>query len=50
MKGMKAVEYRIWSRTLKHRGNLEELTKIRNQLRKLRTLRPNLSTLAVFAC
>lgn len=44
MKGMKAVEYRIWSRTLKHRGNLEELTKIRNQLRKLRTLRPNLSS------
>jgi hypothetical protein len=40
MKGMKAVEYRIWSRSFnKNKGNYEELVKIREQMRKLRSIR-----------
>lgn len=40
MKGMKAVEYKIWSRSFnKNRGNYEKLIKIRDQLRKLRSVR-----------
>jgi hypothetical protein len=38
MKGMKSVEYRIWSRSYgKHKGDFIELSKIRDILRKLRT-------------
>jgi len=37
MKGMKSVEYRIWSRSyIKHKGDYESLNKIRNQVRILR--------------
>ena len=40
MKGMKAVEYKIWSRSFnKNKGNFEKLTKIREQIRKLRSVR-----------
>nr|WPM94728.1 hypothetical protein [Ceratocystis fimbriata]WPM94781.1 hypothetical protein [Ceratocystis fimbriata] len=38
MKGMKAVEYRIWCRSyVKHKGNYAKLEKVRNIIRKLRT-------------
>jgi hypothetical protein len=37
MKGMKALEYRIWSRSFnKYKGNYIELDKIRNLMRKIR--------------
>jgi len=40
MKGMKAVEYKVWSRSFnKNKGNYEKLVKIRDQLRKLRSVR-----------
>jgi len=40
MKGMKAVKYKIWSRSFnKDKGNFEKLTKIREQIRKLRSVR-----------
>jgi hypothetical protein len=40
MKGMKAVEYKIWSRSFnKDKGNFEKLIKIREQMRKLRSVR-----------
>lgn len=40
MKGMKAVEYKIWARSFnKNKGNFEKLTKIREQMRKLRSVR-----------
>jgi hypothetical protein len=42
MKGMKAVEYKIWSRSfVKARGNYESLVKIKVLLQKLRSVRPN---------
>lgn len=38
MKGMKSVEYRIWSRSFKNnKGDFEKLYKVRELLRKLRT-------------
>jgi len=38
MKGMKTVEYRIWSRSyVKHKGNFIALNKIRNSVRIMRT-------------
>lgn len=41
MKGMKAVEYKIWSRSFnKSKGSYEELFKIREQMRKLRLFKP----------
>ena len=37
MKGMKSVEYRIWSRSyIKHKGDYEKLDKIRSQVRIMR--------------
>ena len=37
MKGMKSVEYRIWSRSYnKHKGNFDKLFKIRDIIRKLK--------------
>jgi len=40
MKGMKSVEYRIWSRSFnKHKGNYSKLVKIQKLLRGLRTVR-----------
>lgn len=40
MKGMKAVEYKIWARSFnKNKGNFEKLIKIREQMRKLRSVR-----------
>ncbi len=40
MKGMKSIEYRIWSRSFnKHKGDYAELFKVRSILRKLRTIR-----------
>jgi LAGLIDADG endonuclease len=40
MKGMKAVEYKVWSRSFnKNKGNYEKLVKIRDQLRKLRSVK-----------
>jgi hypothetical protein len=40
MKGMKAVEYKIWSRSFNnYKGDYEKLFKIREQLRKLRSVR-----------
>ena len=44
MKGMKAVEYKIWSRSFnKSKGSYEELFKIREQMRKLRLFKPLVS-------
>lgn len=38
MKGMKSLEYRIWSRSyVKHKGDFLKLSKIRDNIRKLRT-------------
>jgi hypothetical protein len=40
MKGMKAVEYRIWSRSFnKHKGDYSELVKVQKVLRELRKVR-----------
>jgi hypothetical protein len=40
MKGMKGVEYRIWSRSFnKHKGNYSQLVKIQKLLRGLRTVK-----------
>jgi hypothetical protein len=44
MKGMKAVEYKIWSRSFnKSKDSYEELFKIREQIRKLRLVRAQIS-------
>ena len=44
MKGMKGVEYRIWSRSFnKYKGDYYQLVKIQKLLRKLRTVRANKS-------
>jgi Heme/copper-type cytochrome/quinol oxidases, subunit 1 len=41
-KGMKSVEYRIWARSyVKHKGNYEKLSKIREIIRNLRIIRLN---------
>lgn len=40
MKGMKALEYRIWARSfIKHKGKYEELYKTRSLMRKIRSIR-----------
>lgn len=39
MKGMKAVEYKIFARSLKYKRELTKMTKARDILRKLRTVR-----------
>jgi len=37
MKGVKSLEYKIWARSyIKHKGNLEKLSKIRYMIRKIR--------------
>jgi len=41
MKGMKAVEFRIWLRSQKHKGKYTELVAVQTLLRKLRSLRPS---------
>jgi len=42
MKGMKSVEYRIWSRSFnKHKGDFDKLYKVKELLQKLRTKRTN---------
>ncbi len=42
LKGMKSVEYRIWARSyVKHKGDYQKLSKIREIIRGLRTLRLN---------
>lgn len=40
-KGMKAVEFKIWSRSFRLKGNYEELYKIQQLLKKLRSKRLN---------
>ena len=43
MKGMKSLEYRIWSRSYtKHKGNFVALNNIRNYVRLLRLRRNTL--------
>lgn len=39
LRGMKAIEFRIWQRALKYRGNFEKLSKIQAQIQKLRSYR-----------
>lgn len=40
MKGMKALEYRIWAKSFtKYKGNFNELNKTRNLIRKIRLIR-----------
>ena len=40
MKGIKAVEYRIWARSfVKHKGKFEKLHKIREKIRVFRQIR-----------
>jgi len=42
MKGMKAVEFKIWARSfVKHRGKFKELDKIRENIRVIRKIRLN---------
>lgn len=42
MKGIKAVEFRVWARSyVKHKGNYEKLYNIRNSIRVLRKIRLN---------
>lgn len=42
MKGMKAVEFKIWARSfVKHRGKFKELHKIRENIRVIRKIRLN---------
>jgi hypothetical protein len=36
LKGMKSVEYRIWSRSFKYKNNFENLLKVQLQIRKLK--------------
>lgn len=43
MKGMKALEYRIWTRAyIKHKGEYLALNKIRQQMRKMKTIKNTL--------
>lgn len=43
MKGMKSLEFRIWQRSyVKHKGNFVELTKVRNKMRSIRSIRLNI--------
>ena len=48
MKGMKAVEFRIWARSFnkmkKGQARFEYLTRVRDQMRKLRSLRHSVSS------
>jgi hypothetical protein len=39
IRGMKAVEFRIWQNALNHKGDSERLAKIQAQMRKLRSYR-----------
>jgi hypothetical protein len=39
IKGMKAVEFRIWQRALNYRGNNVKLAKIHEQMQRLRSVR-----------
>jgi hypothetical protein len=44
---MKAVEFRIWARSfVKHKGNYEKLSKIRDNIRIMRKVRLNENFLA----
>jgi hypothetical protein len=37
MKGVKSLEYKIWSRSyVKNKGNFEQLSKVRDIIRKIR--------------
>lgn len=43
MKGMKALEYRIWARSYnRYKGNFEKLNEMRNIIRKIRLIRLNI--------
>lgn len=40
MKGMKALEYRIWAKSfIKHKGNFDRLDKVRKLMRKIKSIR-----------
>jgi LAGLIDADG endonuclease len=40
MKGMKALEYRIWARSyIQHKGNFDELDKVKKRINKIRSIR-----------
>jgi hypothetical protein len=40
MKGMKALEFRIWSRSyIKYKGNYQKLNETRNYMRTIRSIR-----------
>jgi hypothetical protein len=39
MKGMKSLEYRIWARSYKYKGNFNALNEIRNRIRLFRLKR-----------
>jgi len=48
MKGMKSLEYRIWSRSyFKYKGDFESLTKIRTQMRDIRSKRYTLTHMKI---
>lgn len=48
MKGMKSLEYRIWSRSyFKYKGDFESLTKIRHQMRDIRSKRYTLTHMKI---
>lgn len=39
MKGMKALEYRIWARSFNKKKDFESMSKIQNLMRKIRSIR-----------
>ena len=43
MKGMKAVEFKIWFRSQRHKGDFSELERVQSLLRKLRRVRASQS-------
>jgi len=43
MKGMKAVEFKIWLRSQRHKGDFSELERVQSLLRKLRRVRASQS-------
>jgi len=48
MKGMKAIEYKIWARSLKDKNNFNKIIKVRDILRKLRLIRLNKNHIKIF--
>jgi LAGLIDADG endonuclease len=48
MKGVKSLEYKIWARAYKYKGNFNKLNKIQNQIRTLRKYRPDIDKIKIY--